>query len=165
MAIFQSRFPKHFWLLRQHRCFERPKEYLQLSNQKNTEQNQTCRNLLIIPNGTTSNSAMTKRMSTPTSTASLGFAWSIDREWKEKITKRKIRNESIVRCVQLFIFAFVHELDLHRIWIHANADWIQFHRNSQRFPYFCVLIPWISDRDWFGRWTKPINASKFLSET
>lgn len=63
-----------------------------------------CRNLLIIPSGTTSSSAMTKRMSTPTSTESLGFAWSIDQEWKERNTKRRTRNASIVRYVNDIVF-------------------------------------------------------------
>ena len=62
--------------------------------------NESCRSLLIIPSGTTSSSAMTKRMSIPTSTESLGFAWSIDQEWNEKNTKTKIRNASIVRYVK-----------------------------------------------------------------
>ena len=77
---------------------------------------QTCRNLLIIPSGTTSNSAMTKTMSTPTSTASLGFAWSIDREWNEKITKTRTRSESKARYVyfSLVIITGLEELVLNR---------------------------------------------------
>ena len=81
-----------------------------------------CRNLLIIPSGTTSSSAMTKRMSTPTSTESLGFAWSIDQEWKERNTKRRTRSASIVRYVNDVVFNSVTIDKLGEIFeVFANA--------------------------------------------